>query len=318
MAEVSRKRTLVNPARRRKRRKRNPRKMSAKQIKWFGTKAQKAALKNSRRRKRANASRRHTKRHSPARRNAAPKRARATRRAHRTTHRRRTRRRSNPGGIVEVALNPATPKRRKKTVARTRRRKRSNARRRHHTVRHRRRNPVATTRRHRRRRSYRTNRRRSRRSNPSFGGIGSLITSAAYAVGGAVSSKYLTQLVLGSSNTGYLGYAANLAASFVGGKALGMFIKNKQAENSFILGGVIMTLIRFLSDQTPLGSTLQQYGLGDYEASTWLSPARLIDANKSAQIELPALLQPRVVTRGMAGLQRGLGGGTYARGRGTY
>ncbi len=153
------------------------------------------------------------------------------------------------------------------------------------------------------------------------GGITNLITSAAYAIGGAVSSKYLTQMVLGTQNTGYLGYAANLAASFVGGKALGMFIKNKQAENSFILGGVIMTLVRFLSDQTPLGAKLKDAGFGDYEASTWLSPARYINAAQSAQVDLPLTLQQRALpaAAGMAGARAGMGAtGTYGRGRSTY
>ncbi len=307
MAEVQRKRTLVNPARRR-RRKRNPKKMSAKQIRFFGTKRQRAALKSTRKRKRTNRARRH----SPKR-NAHRKRTRAIRRANRPRRRSRARRR-NPGGIVEVALNPA-PKRRKRTVAKTRkRRRRSNARRYHRRrsnpapVRHRRRRRSSTARRHNRRRSY--------RRNPSMGGLSSLVVSAAYAIGGAVGSKYLTQMVLGASNVGYVGYAANIAAAFVGGKAVGMFTKNKQAENSVILGGVIMTLIRFLSDQTPLGATLQQYGLGDYEASTWLTPARYVNAATSAQVDLPTALRPALPAGkgGMAGLR----GGSYSRTRGTY
>jgi hypothetical protein len=150
-----------------------------------------------------------------------------------------------------------------------------------------------------------------------MGGVTGLLTSAAYAVGGAVASKYLTQMVLGASNTGYVGYAANIAASFVGGKALGMFTKNKQAENSFILGGFIMTLIRFLSDQTPLGATLQNAGLGDYEASTWLTPARYVNAATSAVVDLPTTLQQHAIAagKGMSGLR---GSGSYSRARGTY
>jgi len=314
MAEVERKRTLVNPAKRR-RKNRAKRKLSAKQIRHFGTKRQKAALKASRTRKRKNKARKH----SP-RRNAARTRPRVTRRRSRPKSRRRARR-TNPGGIVEVALNPATPKRkRRSSVARTRKRRKSTSRRRTNRT-HRRRNPAPVTRRRRRTRSTarrRTNRRHARR-NPSVGGVSNLIVSAAYAIGGAVGSKYLTQMVLGAGNVGYVGYAANLAAAFVGGKVVGMFTHNKQAENSVILGGVIMTLIRFLSDQTPLGSTLQQYGLGDYEASTWLSPARYVNAAQSAQVEIPNALQPRLpaaaAARGMAGLR---GSGTYSRGRGTY
>ena len=148
-----------------------------------------------------------------------------------------------------------------------------------------------------------------------MGGVTNLIVSAAYAIGGAVGSKYLTQMVLGASNTGYVGYAANLAAAFVGGKVVGMFTHNKSAENAVILGGVIMTLIRFLSDQTPLGATLQSAGLGDYEASTWLSPARYVNAAASAQVDIPTALRQLPAAKGMAGLR---GSGSYSRTRSTY
>lgn len=308
MAEVQRRRTLVNPAKRKRRNRRN-RKMSAKQIAIFGTKRQKAALKASRKRKRHNSARRHSRK-----RNVARTRRRSAPRANRSNRRHRARRR-NPGGIVEVALNPA-PKRRKRTVAKTRKHRRN--RRRTNARHHRRRNPAPVTHHRRRRRasSRRHNRRKSYRRNPSMGGLSNLVVSAAYAIGGAVGSKYLTQMVLGASNVGYVGYAANVAAAFVGGKVVGMFTKNKQAENSVILGGVIMTLIRFLSDQTPLGSTLQQYGLGDYEASTWLSPARYVNAAQSAVVDIPTALRPALpaAKAGMAGLR----GGTYSRARGTY
>lgn len=173
---------------------------------------------------------------------------------------------------------------------------------------------------HRRRRARSTGRkrhnRRHARRNPSMGGVSNLIVSAAYAIGGAVGSKYLTQMVLGASNVGYVGYAANIAAAFVAGKAVGMFTKNKAAENSVILGGVIMAVIRFLSDQTPLGSTLSQYGLGDYEASTWLSPARYVNAATSAQVDIPTALRP-MLPAGKGGMA-GVGGGSYSRTRGTY
>ncbi len=318
MAEVERKRTLVNPARKRKRKNR---KMSPKQIAHFGTKRQRAALRNARKRKRKNS--RPVRTQHATRTNAAPRKRRASRRANRS-HSRRRARRANPGGIIEVALNPASP-RRKKVAAK----KRTN-RRRHHR---RRRNPTygqsashasarGLARRARRpsltrTRTNRRHHRRGHRRNPSIGGVSNLLVSAAYAIGGAIGSKYLVQMVLGSSNTGYVGYAANLAAGFVGGKAIGMFTHNKNAENGFILGAAIATLIRFLNDQTPLGATLQNAGLGDYEASTFLSPARYIDAQRSAAVDIPTALR-MVAPAGVAGLRGLRGSGTYSRGRGTY
>lgn len=311
MAEVQRKRTLVNPARKKKRR--NAKKMSAKQIAIFGTKRQKAALKSSRTRKRKNTAR---KRHSPRRANAAPRAPRATKRAHRPKRRHRARRR-NPGGIVEVALNPATPKRRK-SVAKTRKRRRKTNASRRRT--HRRRsNPVAAPRRRRRTHAKRTTRRHRR--NPSravAGGMSNVIVSAAYALGGFVGTKALTQAVLGTSNTGYVGYGANLAFAFVGGKLLTQIPGvSKGAGMAFTLGGIIATLARVLTDMTPLGSTLSRYGLGDYEASTWLSPARYVNAAQSAEVDIPNALRPAIPAgKGMNGM-RGLSG-TYSRGRSTY
>lgn len=166
-----------------------------------------------------------------------------------------------------------------------------------------------------------------------MGGVTSMVTSAAYAIAGAVGSKYLTQMVLGASNTGYVGYAANLAAAFVGGKVVGMFTKNKQAENAVILGGVIMTLLRFLSDQTPLGAALSSAGLSDYEASTFLTPARYVDASKSAVVDIPTALRTTVAMTpaapgsaaararsgaGAAAPAAGMSGGTYSMARSTY
>lgn len=308
MAEVQRKRTMVNPGRKKRR---NPkRKMSAKQIAHFGTARQKAALKASRKRKRKPSARRH----SP-RTNAAPRRARASRRAARPKRRHRTRR-SNPGGIIDVALSNPAPKRRK-TVAR--RKRRSSHKRR--TTHRRRTNPapVARTRRRRTRRaSVRHNRRRSvRRSNPGVvGSVTGLLSSALYAIGGAVGSQYATQALLGPSNAGIVGYASQLGIGVIGGQFLGRMMKNRQAGNMISIGAAISVAIRALKDQTPLGATLAQYGLGDYEASTWLSPARYVNAAQSAQVDIPTALRPQLVAaKGMAGLR---GSGTYSKGRGTY
>ncbi len=127
-------RRLANPRRRVNVKRKNAtrrRKMSPKQIRIFGTRAQKAALKRKR------------KKNPVARKVSAPKRV----------NRKRRTRRSNPALVVTLgAMNPRRTKRRNKPVAATRknrRRRRVNATR---TNRRRRRNPVAR----------RTNRRRRR------------------------------------------------------------------------------------------------------------------------------------------------------------
>lgn len=311
MAEVQRKRTLVNPGRKRKRRN-GPRKMSAKQIAIFGSKRQKAALKASRKRKR-NAAK---PRHSSARRNASRKAARPARRTARAARRRRSGRR-NPGGIIEVALNPSTPKRRK--MAKTRKRRKSTSRRR--TNRRRRTNPAPVQHHRRRRRSTGRRTHRRRRSNPSVsrGGLQGFLLGGLAAAGGFVATKAATQFALGASNTGVMGYLGNLVAAFIVGKGVGMFTRNKAIENGVMIGGALVVVARLVSDNTPLGSTLSQYGLGDYEASTWLSPARYVNAATSAQVDIPTALRPVAVPspngKGMSGM--GLSG-TYGRGRSTY
>lgn len=303
MATVKRRITLVNPARRK-------RKLSPKQVAIFGTKRQKAALKASRSRKR----RPSAKRHAPARKNPVRRtKSAAPRRTRRAAPRRRTKPRKNTGGIIEMALANPAPKRRNKVARRKRRTNSTSRRRRASTHRRRRSNPVmAAPRRHRRRRSSgvaRKGRRRSIRRNPGSGGLGNLVTSAAYAIAGAVGSKLLTQAVLGSSNTGVMGYGGNLVAAFALGKGIGMFTRNKQAQNAVILGGVIQTVLRIAIDKTPFGSRLQNIGMGDYQVQNYLSPQTVIDGLHSAAINppvMPAVAMPRGA---MAGIGRGLLGG---------
>lgn len=164
-------------------------------------------------------------------------------------------------------------------------------------------------------------RRVARRSNPgAMAGVGGFMSAAAWAIAGAVGSKYLTQAVLGASNTGYLGYGSNLIAAFVMGKGVGMFVKNKQAENAVILGGVIQTLLRWAIDQTPIGSRLSAIGMGDYQATTIFSPVRYKDPLKSAEVDLPSSIQPRLTgaemqARAAAG---GAGAGMAGFARDTY
>lgn len=134
-------RKLANPRKRKNRAKRRNRKMSPKQIRFFGTKRQKAALKHRRKRK-AN----------PVK---VVRRNRRVRRKARRTHRSK-----NPALVLTLgSVNPKRRKRRNKPVAvkaRKNKRRRVNAHRRRRT----RRNPVSVV----ARRPRRTNRRRRKNS----------------------------------------------------------------------------------------------------------------------------------------------------------
>lgn len=296
MATFTRRTVLANPARPR-RRKFSPAQIAA----GFGGKRRKSTA-------RATRSKRSTARKTTA---TATVKRRAPR--HNATARRTRKRtaRRNPGEIITLALNPAPAARKKGTMAK---RKRSTTRRRRTTARRRapRKNPAAAThrrrtrrRRHpvmaaatrRRRRSVRSNpvrsrsRRRARR-NPSIPGGGkmsSLLTQGLFVIGGAVGSKLLTQAVLGSANTNWMGYGGNIAASFVLGAGVRMFLKNQQAANMVILGGVVQTLLRLLIDKTPFGARVSSLGMGDYMAQNYLTPQRVVDGLNSAQLAPPVM-----------------------------
>lgn len=136
-----------------------------------------------------------------------------------------------------------------------------------------------------------------------------MLTTALWAIGGAAGSKFLTQAVLGAKNEGWLGYGANLASAFLLGQGVSMFMKNKQAGNAVILGGVIQTVLRVLVDKTPLGERLSKLGMGDYQLQGFLTPQRLQNGLRSAAIEYPAQLGaafPAPAVAGAGGM-RGLG-----------
>lgn len=267
--------------------------MSAKQIHFFGTARQKAALKRSRQAK----AKRNTPKHTSARK-------------HRRRARSRPAARTNAGEIVTLSLNPATPKRRKKTVAKAAHRKRSKGRRRRHSSR--RRGSISNPKQMAASRSHRSRRRRRggrRRSNPA--GVRQLpgfIMGGALVIGGAVGTRVITQAVLGAQNKDWLGYGANLAAAFLlGGAAqLVMGRRGTQARNYVILGGVVSTIMRVIQDKTPLGERISKLGLGDYQIQGFLTPQRLVDPLNSAEIEYPAQIRPAPVPvqAGMSGLGR--------------
>jgi hypothetical protein len=149
-----------------------------------------------------------------------------------------------------------------------------------------------------------TRRRRSYRRNPGLSSVSPFLKQAAFVIAGAVGSKMLTQAVLGGNNQGYVGYAANIGAGFVLGMGVNYFMKDKSAGNAVILGSVVQTLIRFLSDKTPYGARLAELGVGDYMAQNFLTPQRLVDGLNSAQIQAPVMAMPAAA--GLKGIRRSL------------
>ena len=279
---------IQNPARagKGKRMARSRRKMSAKQIKHFGTKRQKAALK--------------ARRHAPARKLNPPKGGgrvisgygstvmnsgrrkkrnpgnhkivinRARKRSN-TSHRRRTKR--NPELVSFLLGNPA--KRSNKGMARSRKKTRRAASR-----------SNAGTR---RRRTVKRvmHRNRSRRNPSSIGSPQQMLYGGAGVLAGFVGSAALPQMILSTGNTGMAGYAATAAAAIgLGFLSHMLFPRLPSVTVGVVSGGVANLIRRIISDQTPFGSYLSMSGMGDYMVANW-GPPRMNNGLFSAMAEAP-------------------------------
>lgn len=270
MAEILKRRRLVNPGRRRRR-------MTAKQIRFFGTKRQRAAL-----------------RHTRKRRNYGTRRGRAFSRwgikhhirGHNPHRRRRNRRRKNIGEILTVHVNPG----RRKGMAKQRRRTRRHVvhHRRHHQ---RRSNPVYVMHRRRRRHNSVYNRRRrnrrhySRRRNP-FGGsfFSGVFGKAVGVVGGYALTKIIAAQLPAQFTQGVLGYVGIGVVAFAQGKIVGKVAKNSAVGNDMVVGGITYLVGKIMSDYFP-SFNLGLSGMGMIAPSSFYTP----------QVPLPGVMGNFVV-----------------------
>jgi hypothetical protein len=257
---------ILNPAGRRTNGgKKVARHMTAKQIRFFGTKRQKAALRGKRRHNAAP-------KRNAARRNPSPKRNPPKRNSARHHHKRRR----NP--IPEIiSLTMGNPAKRSNMAATKKNR----------AHKRRRRNPAASRRNAGARPSYKRNtghHHRRRRRNP--GGIEGLgepmqwIKGGVGVIGGAVGARVLPQLA-GSANTGAVGYAMNFGATLLMGFAAHMIAKDPVITASVIAGGMAGTLVRIATDNTTYGSYLALSGVGDYVVWNYSQPQRVTGPNAS-------------------------------------
>jgi hypothetical protein len=106
--------------------------------------------------------------------------------------------------------------------------------------------------------AYRHNRRRNIAMLSTRGIIGGL-EKGAYIAGGAVGSRFLTQMVLGAGNTGFMGYFANALAGgllSVAGDAV------RRGSGEYIMYGTFAGIVlRIIQDQTPLGKYFNLSGV---------------------------------------------------------
>jgi hypothetical protein len=120
-------------------------------------------------------------------------------------------------------------------------------------------------------------RRNGRKRNPEMAGaMGAMGRPVEYlkfgliALLGLVTTRQVPQMALGTKNTSWLGYAANLATALAGAYGTGK-VAGKNAAVAFGTGGGLYTVNRILTDKlTPVGQVLSLAGLGDAQASATL------------------------------------------------
>jgi hypothetical protein len=115
------------------------------------------------------------------------------------------------------------------------------------------------------RRPKEMNRTRRRRNPGQFGGPSDWLQGGAGVLTGVVATRGLPQLILGASNKGPMGYAANAVATAITTFAAHMaFPRHRVFTASVLAGGAAAIISRVIGDYSLLGSYSSQLGLGDY------------------------------------------------------
>jgi hypothetical protein len=127
----------------------------------------------------------------------------------------------------------------------------------------------------------------------------------------------LTQIAMGSANTGMAGYFGNAIATAALALTAYMF-KMRKAAGAIVAGGAIQIVARALADSTAFGKLTSSLGVGDYQMQSFVTPQRLKDPLNSAEIEIPpgwapTVIQTAAAPAGMHGYNRN-GGGLYSGG----
>jgi len=145
-----------------------------------------------------------------------------------------------------------------------------------------------------------------------LGGIGPLVTNAVFVIVGALGSKLGAQAVLGSNNTGLVGYAGNAAAGGILWFLAEKVMKNRAAASGVLAGTAVQIVLRLINDYTPFGSYVANLGMGDYQMQSFVTPQVLVDPLRNADISIPPGWAPQIAApapaKGVAGLYSGFGG----------
>lgn len=119
------------------------------------------------------------------------------------------------------------------------------------------------------RKAHRGFRRRNRR-NPSIAGFQAdqLLKLGAGAAGGAIGTRYLTQMFLQDKNTGVTGYGVSALMAVALGYITGKYV-DREVANGVVAGGLAAVLLRLWSEQVSGTSAAALSGyLGDLDFSS--------------------------------------------------
>jgi hypothetical protein len=147
-----------------------------------------------------------------------------------------------------------------------------------------------------------------------------LFKSALGVIGGAVASRYATQIALGGKNTGVIGYVGNAVAALLMGWAAKKFLKSPQLGVMVTIGGFTGLALRMLQDLTPIGNYINlslqgagkggDVGIGLITDSTFFVPTVFQPGSMNQ-----AMLPNAVMALAAAGSTRSGGVGSYRRRR---
>lgn len=246
-------------------------KLSAKQIKYFGTLRQKAALKAKRK---ASASS-HRPRTKPKKSNPASYHKKKKRAASNASKPRKKQKltasnpkRKNPGELIAFLTgNPARKK--GKAMAKTDKKKKKSA-------------ASSSAGRPHKKKMVKN---RAKRKNPSIGRPMDWVKGGVGVIAGGVGTRVIPQF-LGATNAGAMGYGLN-AVTAIGLSFLAhMFTKDNVITAAVAAGGFAALILRVIGDNTPYGSQLALSGFGDYMVSNFVTPQRIVNPG-AAIFEVP-------------------------------
>lgn len=146
--------------------------------------------------------------------------------------------------------------------------------------------------------------------------VGGLVKTAASVIGGAVGSKMIPQAVLGSKNTGVMGYLANVVSGGLLAWGAKAFMRDTAISQGILVGTAVQVILRVIGDNTQFGSFLSLSGLGDYMAWNGAAPQTLVDGLNSPEVRIDrgwggSMMSP-VLNTGTAGM------GSLRQGRALY